>query len=76
VENLGSGAQGHHSRRRFGNAAASDYSGGEQIAAARLRQADDFPLSTLMLRGIREVLVITTPHDQSAFHRLLGDGSA
>jgi glucose-1-phosphate thymidylyltransferase len=35
-----------------------------------------YPLSTLMLAGIRDVLVITTPHDQGSFQRLLGDGAS
>jgi glucose-1-phosphate thymidylyltransferase len=34
-----------------------------------------YPLSTLMLAGIRDVLVITTPEDQESFRRLLGDGA-
>jgi glucose-1-phosphate thymidylyltransferase len=34
-----------------------------------------YPLSILMLAGIREIMVITTPEDQSSFKRLLGDGS-
>ena len=33
-----------------------------------------YPLSTLMMAGVREILVITTPEDSAQFHRLLGDG--
>ena len=35
-----------------------------------------YPLSTLLLAGIREIMVITTPHDAPMFHQLLGDGKA
>jgi glucose-1-phosphate thymidylyltransferase len=34
-----------------------------------------YPLSTLVMAGIRDILIITTPEDQAAFQRLLGDGS-
>ena len=34
-----------------------------------------YPISTLMAAGLREILIITTPEDQPAFQRLLGDGA-
>ena len=34
-----------------------------------------YPLSVLMLAGIRNILIITTPEDQAAFQKLLGDGA-
>jgi glucose-1-phosphate thymidylyltransferase len=34
-----------------------------------------YPLSTLMRAGIKDILIITTPHDSEAFQKLLGDGS-
>ena len=47
----------------------------KQLVPVYDKSMNYYPLSTLMLAGISDVLVITTPHDAPSFHRLLGDGS-
>ena len=47
----------------------------KQLAAVYDKPMIYYPLATLMLAGIRDVLVITTPHEQAGFIQLLGDGS-
>jgi glucose-1-phosphate thymidylyltransferase len=47
----------------------------KQLVAVYNKPMVYYPLATLMLAGIRDVMVITTPEDASAFNRLLGDGS-
>jgi glucose-1-phosphate thymidylyltransferase len=47
----------------------------KQLLAVYNKPMIYYPLSVLMLAGVRETLIITTPQDQAAFQRLLGDGS-
>jgi glucose-1-phosphate thymidylyltransferase len=61
----GSGSRLHHLTRAVS----------KQLVPVYNKPMVYYPLSTLMLAGVRTVLVITTPHEQDGFSRLLGDGS-